>query len=140
MKKEVLIKIKGVQISEGEQDVTELFTQGFLYKKKDAFYVTYEETETTGFTGCLTTLKVESHDKVVLMRNGPMRSHLIMEQGKRNIGHYGTSEGNLMIGVYSKEVSNQLTEDGGDVYFSYSLDINSSLISDNEVFVNISNI
>lgn len=139
MKKEVLIKIKGVQIADGEQDVTELFTQGFMQEKNNAFYITYEETETTGFEGCTTTLKVDN-DKVVLMRNGPMKSHLIIENGKRNLGHYGTSEGDLMIGVNTKNIENALTKNGGDIYFSYTLDINSSLISENEVFVNISEV
>lgn len=122
---------------EDESDVTELFTQGLFYKKNDNYYITYDETETTGFDGSKTTLKVEGNQKVTLMRSGKSKSHLIIENGERNVGHYGTDAGNMMIGVYTKEISSELTDAGGDIYFSYQLDINSTLISENEVYINV---
>lgn len=137
MKKDVLIRIKGIQVVEDEQDVTELFTHGLFYKKNDNYYITYEETETTGFDGSKTTLKVEGNNKVTLMRSGKSKSHLIIENGERNVGHYGTEDANMMIGVYTKEILSELTDAGGDIYFSYELDINSTLISENEVFINV---
>ena len=42
-----------------------------------------------------------------------------------------------MIGVDAKAVRSTLGEDGGDLYFSYTLDVNSSFLSENEVFINI---
>ncbi len=137
MKKDVFIKIKGVQQVDDEQDVTELFTQGSFYKKNNNYYITYDESETTGFSGSKTTLKVEGNDKVTLMRSGSVKSHLIIENGLRNVGHYGTHEGDMMIGVYTKSIDSSLSDNGGDLYFSYALDINSSLISENEVFINV---
>lgn len=137
MKKDVFISIKGVQQVDDQQDITELFTQGLFYKKDNSFYITYDETETTGFEGSKTMLRIEGSNKVTLMRSGSVKSHLIMESGSRNIGHYGTLDGDMMIGVYTKEISNNITENGGDLYFHYSLDINSTLISENEVFVKV---
>lgn len=137
MKKNVLIKIKGVQIVESDQDVTELFTHGMFYKRNDSYYITYDETEATGFDGSKTTLKVEGDEKVTLIRSGKVKSHLIIENGTRCIGHYGTESGNMMIGVYTKDITSELTDSGGDLYFRYALDINSTLISENEVFINV---
>lgn len=137
MKKDVFITIKGVQIIEDEPDVTELFTQGCFYKKNNNYYITYDESEATGFEGCKTTLKVEADRKVTLLRSGKMRSHLIIERGARNVGHYGTEAGDLMVGVYTKSLSSSLTDDGGDVKFMYELDINNSLVSENEVFIHV---
>ncbi|WMJ22063.1 DUF1934 domain-containing protein [Paludicola sp. MB14-C6] len=137
MKKNVFIKIKGIQQIEDDQDVTELFTQGLLYKKNNNYYITYDESETTGYEGSTTTLKVEGNDKVTLMRSGNVKSHLIIENGTRNVGHYGTNEGSLMVGVYTKQMDSNLNENGGDIYFRYALDINSTLISENEVFINV---
>ena len=137
MKKDVFISIKGIQQVEDEQDVTELFTQGSFYKKNNNYYITYDESETTGFDGSKTTLKVEGNDKVTLMRSGSVKSHLIIENGLRNVGHYGTLEGDMMIGVYTKSIDSSLCDTGGDLYFSYALDINSSLISENEVYINV---
>lgn len=137
MKKEVFITIKGTQKVNDEKDTTELFTQGNFYKKNNNYYITYDESEATGFEGSTTTLKVEGNDKITLIRSGKTRSHLIAQNGKRNIGHYGTMEGDLAIGVYTKKIDSNLNDDGGDLFFSYSLDINSSLFSENEVYVKI---
>ena len=139
MKKDVLITIKGIQKLDGESDTTELFTHGNFYRKNDNYYITYDESEATGFQGSTTTLKVEANDKVTLIRSGTTQSHLIVQNGERNVGHYGTDQGNLSIGVYAKEIKSTLDDTGGDLYFAYSLDINSNLISENEVYINIKN-
>lgn len=137
MKKEVYISIKGVQVVDNTPDVTELFTQGSFYKKNDCYYIAYDETKTTGYDNSKTVLRIDGTKKVTLLRSGNTKSHLIIENGQRNVGHYGTTEGDMMIGVYAKEITNSLTDDGGDVYFRYDLDVNATLISENEVFVNV---
>lgn len=137
MKQDVFISIKGVQQVDDEQDVTELFTQGCFYKKNDNYYITYDESATTGFDGSKTTLKIEGNSKVTLLRSGTIKSHLVIENGSRNIGHYGTEEGDMAIGIYTKQIESGLSDSGGDLYFHYDLDINSSLISENEVYVNV---
>ena len=78
MKKDVLINIKGIQRAGGEQDVTELFTQGSLYKRNNSYYVTYSESEATGYADSHTTLKVDSKNRVILIRSGAVRSHLVI--------------------------------------------------------------
>lgn len=137
MKKEVWIKIKGIQTVDGEKDVTELYTQGNFYEKNGSHYIVYEESETTGYEGCRTILKVDGEQKVNLMRQGNARTNLLVEKDERNVGYYGTSEGEFQIGVSAHEIRNRLNEDGGEVYFKYSLDINSSHVSDNEVYVTV---
>lgn len=137
MKKDVFITIRGIQKVDDEKDTTELFTQGNFYRKNNNYYISYDESGATGFQGSTTTLKVEGNDKVTMIRSGSTRSHLIVQNGERNIGHYGTSEGHLAIGVYAKQIRSDLNEHGGDLFFSYNLDINSSLISENEVYINI---
>lgn len=55
MKKEVYIQIKGVQYSDEENDVTELFTQGLFFERNGKHYLIYDESEATGFKDCRTT-------------------------------------------------------------------------------------
>ena len=81
MKKDVLITIKGTQRVGGESDVIEMMTTGRFYRKNKLYYISYEETEATGYEGCRTTLKVGPNDKVTMTRFGPSRSQLIVEQG-----------------------------------------------------------
>ena len=80
MKKDVLITIKGTQKVGGESDVIEMMTTGRFYRKNKLYYISYEETEATGYEGCRTTLKVGPNDKVTMTRFGPSRSQLIVEQ------------------------------------------------------------
>lgn len=137
MKKEVLINIKGIQHVGGEKDVTELFTQGNFYKRNSSYYVSYSESEATGYGEGHTTIKIDPQSRVTLVRSGPVRSHLVIVPGERNVGHYAVEGGDLMIGVDAKKVTSTLTDEGGDLYFSYALDVNASLLSENEVFINV---
>lgn len=137
MKKDVFISIKGIQMIEGEKDVTEFFTQGTYYRKNGAYYIIYEESEDDGYGGCKTTLKVEDSEKVTMIRTGTARSHLVIERGGRNIGHYGVEGASLVIGVNTRQIDSKLDDNGGDLFLSYSLDADASLISENEVYVHV---
>ncbi|MCI8441258.1 MAG: DUF1934 domain-containing protein [Provencibacterium sp.] len=137
MKKQVLISIRGIQRVEGEEETVELLTVGNLYRKKDGYYLTYEETEATGFEGAKTTLHLEEGHRVTMQRSGPYRSHLIVEQGRRHQCCYETGYGELLIGVSGGAVSSTLTDEGGNLHFRYSLDVNTSLASENEVFIQV---
>lgn len=137
MKKEVLIKIKGTQIINDEADSVEIFTVGNFYKKNGNYYISYEESEENGYAGIRTTLKVENNDKVTMLRSGAGKSQLIIENGIRHMCHYDTGFGSMMIGISGNNILSRLNDNGGDVIFKYSMDINSLLASENEVYVNV---
>lgn len=134
---DVSICIRTQTVVDGEEETTELFTQGRYYEKNGSWYITYEETETTGYEGCRTTLRVQDH-QVSLIRQGDYRSRLVVEENQRNIGYYATPVGELMIGVSAREVDNRLTPFGGTLEFSYALDLNASLLSDNRITIQVS--
>lgn len=137
MKKEVLIKINGMQKLEEETDNIELLTTGTLYKKGESYYITYAESEATGFDGAKTTLKVEAGNRVTMLRSSPFKSQLIIEKDRRHQCVYGSLYGDMMIGVSGGNITSTLTEDGGNLSFCYSLDINTVLASENEVKISI---
>ncbi len=72
-----------------------------------------------------------------MLRSGAARSQLIIERGVRHQCLYGTGAGDLMIGVSGDEIVSRLTEDGGELEFKYSLYINTSLTSENEVYISV---
>jgi len=139
MKKDVTINIRGIYNAddEDESDVVELFTTGEFYRKNGSYYISYEESEVTGFEGSTTTLKVEDQDCVTLSRNGKGHemTQLIVQNGVRHQCHYDMGFGDLMIGVSGKSIRSTLDEHGGQLEFKYSLDINSMLSSDNEMLI-----
>ncbi len=136
MTKKVSITIDSTQIVDGESDKTELFTVGTLEADKDGYKLCYDESEATGFEGSSVTVKLLP-DSVTVMRTGKAVSTLIIERGKKHHCHYGTEFGDFLIGVNTDEIKNDLTENGGEVYLKYTLDINSSLMSENEMRINV---
>ena len=136
MKKNVCITIKSTQTVDQDKDSTELFTLGAMESTENGFRLYYDESEATGFAGSSVTLEV-TDEMVTMTRSGKAISSLFIEKGKKHHCHYGTEFGDFMIGVCTDEIRNELEETGGEIYLKYTLDINSSYMSENEMFINV---
>ncbi len=119
--KKVLVSVKG-QSGLGDEGLMELITEGKLYKKGNAFYVSYKETGMTGMEGTTTTLKIEEN-RVTLIRHGTVSSTFVFEEGRKNISHYATEIGVFTVEVKAGKVDSAMDEHGGMVAVSYSLDM-----------------
>lgn len=137
MKKDAMISIKGIYDIDGERDVIELLTCGRFYRKDNSYWLSYNESETTGFAGHRTTLRVEP-DKVTMRRTGASQSNLVVQKGCRHQCSYETGYGAIMVGISGEHIANDLTDSGGTVDFSYSMDINTVLTSENRVIIKVS--
>ena len=131
MKEDFIIRIKSrteqfdhmQPVRTGEDDRIEIMTYGSLVKKGDTYYITYKETQTIGFEGCTTTIKIaEDGSRVALLRFGRANSQLLIERERRNLCHYETEVGSLTLGVTGDGIDCNLTEKGGSAVFSYLLD------------------
>ena len=139
MEQEVLINIASIQTQEDESEDVELFTTGLLSPTEDGWRITYEESEATGFEGCRTLVDVtDDLRRVTMTRVGPASSQLIIERGVRHQCTYDTGYGSLIIGVLGDRILSSLTGEGGVLEFSYSLDVNASLASENTVTISVS--
>lgn len=132
------ITIKSKQTYENkERDSAELITIGEYKAENGVYVISYKDSEVTGFEGCTTTLTVE-RDKASLVRSGEKHnSNLIIEDGKKHHCVYSTPYGDLMVGVNAKKVIPALNDNGGDLYLEYTIDINSTYMSDNELFIKV---
>ena len=115
----------------------QLMTRGSFVKRNDHFFISYNETEATGYKGCVTTVKVEGTHKVSMLRFGPAPSQLVIEKGRRHVCHYDTGAGALSLGVSADEIHAALSENGGKVKFSYMLDVDASTLSKNIVDITV---
>ncbi len=116
-------------IREEDRDHIELMTRGSFTKKNGSYYISYKETQTIGFEGCTTTIKIaEDGSRVALLRFGRANSQLLIERDRRNLCHYETEVGSLTLGVTGDGIDCQLTEKGGSASFSYLLDADDSRI------------
>ncbi len=133
-----LICIDGTLDQQGEQERIQLKTRGSFLRRGNSFFITYEETEATGYAGCTTTVKVAADEsRVAMLRFGPASSQLIIEKGVRHVCHYETGVGALTLGVAADEIRCQLTDAGGQAFFSYTLDDGTQELSRNLVEVSV---
>ena len=136
-KENYLISIVGEQMLDGETDKIEVLTAGNFMKKKDHYYIGYKEyDEDNPETFFNNLIKVED-DTVTINRKGPMRSQLMLQRGRRHQCIYQTLAGDLSIGVFTKTLENRLTEKGGVLEVSYTLDFNTDLVSENRFVIKI---
>jgi len=126
MKKYVIISVKGIQTSNNKDtNILELVTEGKYYKKGNAYFITYKESEVTGMEGTTTTLKI-SDGVVTLMRFGAVNSQFIFEQGQKHLAYYDTSYGTFTVGVYANEVDVKMDDEGGEIRVDYKLEIDNN--------------
>lgn len=137
MLKNVLIKIKGTNTSEGNADKVEFTTEGKLGEKEGKMYILYEEAESIGTTGVKTMLKVENDRQVVLQRSGALNSRMTIEKGQRHNCCYSTVQGDIMVGVFGEAIKSELGACGGKLYMRYTVDVNMGLVSRNEIEISV---
>lgn len=135
--KDVLITLKSIQSDGNDSNETELITEGSYKKTADGFIIAYEESEATGYKGSRTILTTIGDTQVTMQRTGSTNSNLFIEKGKKHHCHYGTPFGDFMVGITTKDIKSTLSDNGGDLYLKYIVDINSSYISEHEIIVNI---
>lgn len=138
MKSNILISLTSIQWQDKEKSETELMTKARLSKEKNSFVISYDDTSATGFEGSVTTIQVDDNKNASIIRSGTANSALTLEMGKKHFCQYGTPYGSMQIGVFTHSIDNKL-EEGGELYLKYTLDLNSSYLSDNEIILKIQN-
>lgn len=133
---DVWISITGTQHANGESDTFELTTAGRMEQSENGYTLTYDESTSTGMEGVVTSMHIRG-DEILLERSGAMNSLLVLEKGKRHLCSYDTGYGFMTMGVYTRELHNQLTDRGGELDFHYTLDINAGMTSVHEVHVTV---
>lgn len=141
--KKVTITLKSISDSgHGAPDVMELITEGTFKPIKlgnaDGWEISYEDSEATGFAGSTTTVTCIGDELASMRRSGSADSHLVIEKDRRHHCHYGTEYGDMLLGISASRIINRLSEEGGVLYFKYTIDINSAFVSENEIYFEVS--
>lgn len=124
MKKDVIIKINSSQEYDNEEnDEISFVTQGRFYKKKNNYYIKYDESSLYEGEGTKTTLKIEN-DMVTLMRTGAFSTHMFFKENEHHVGLYQTVAGPYTLGVKTKNVKNAIHDDGGTLELLYEVELN----------------
>lgn len=132
MKQQILITLRGTQTSGQEPPETvELMTQGTMTGRNGKFAISYEETELTGTAGVTSTFLVLNPQRVVLTREGAIKSRMVFVKGVKDESLYDLGFGSLLLGVYTWDIQVNLSETGGRLFIDYSVEIEQNQTSRN---------
>ncbi len=138
MKKDIQLCVKSRIEADGEVDRLEITTKGNLLTRGENVYLSYKETSETGYDGCSVLISLEGNECVTVSRGGDLKSQLVMKKGSRNLCSYKSPYGSTMLGVTCSDIKvknsgNILSE----ICLEYALDINSALISNNQLWIKV---
>ncbi len=133
-----MISLKSITEQDGEREETELFTKALYNHQRNTYTFRYEDTSATGFEGSVTTITVNGNDYASITRAGTANTNIVLETNKKHFCHYGTPYGDFQIGIMTHFIKNNI-DDSGELALKYTLDINSSYLSDNEIIIRIQN-
>lgn len=127
MKREVLITLRGTQrAGQDDPQSLELVTRGTMTGRNGKFAISYEETELTGTAGVTSTFLIFNPNRVVLTREGSIRSRMVFVKGEQDQSLYDLGFGSLLLSVYTWDIQTELSEDGGRLFIDYSVEIDRS--------------
>lgn len=136
-KHKYMISIIGEQCVDGQDDRIEVMTTGNYMIKNGHHYIAYKEYDADSPDTYFNNLVKVEGELVTISRKGPVSSQLLLEKGRRHQCLYQTIAGDLMIGVFTKTLKNNLDEKGGTLEVSYTLDFNTDLVSENRFKITI---
>lgn len=135
-KKKFIFVISSEITADGDTSNIELTTTGSYSMINGRWVLLYDEISEDKTTVIKTIVKTDNKS-VTITRNGEGSSKLIMTEGERNMCHYRTQFGDILMGVYCNEVNSDLNDSGGIISMSYTLDVNATVLSDNKVTIKI---
>ncbi len=131
MKKEVRIHITGIQRNEEAEELVESAAFGDFDTIAGKYYLKYEElSEEGGITK--TIIRISDHS-IEVMKHGDAESKMIFCPGKLTETDYATSYGNLSMSLNTSLASYELTEEGICARIEYTLSLNGSFVSVNQL-------
>lgn len=123
MKSEIKLRIIGTQRDEeGEENTIELVTEGKLYRKDGADYITYDESEISGMENSKTRLRLEK-DRVQMKRIGQSSSDMVFCKDQNHVLDYRTPYGIFKMEIDTDSLEVEIREEivGSTVDISYTL-------------------
>lgn len=131
MEKEVLIHVKGLHMmdaTEGDEPI-EIVVPGEYYFRNGSHYLRYEEMLEDHGDPTVNYIKI-SPKGMEVRKKGQVNTHMVFEQGKRNMAFYTTSFGTLEMGISATNLELKESDSRLDMKVNYSLDLNQEHVAD----------
>lgn len=128
MKQNVMVRIRSEQQYEEEApDISDFLTLGTIEQTEKGIAISYEESELTGLQGTTTTFQLE-RDRIVLKREGTLRSEMIFAINQEHRSLYDMGMGALLVTVRTTALVQAMDVNGGFADVIYDVIIEDSVM------------
>ena len=136
MKEDVLISIRGLQLDmKSDSDAIEIVTNGTYTKKNNKAFLLFDQYEDDrSLTKNVLTFDEKSME---LTRRGGTQLHMSFFRNEKTLTNYGTPFGNILVGVDTRNIRIEESEEKVQVAVDYALELNYEYLADCELTVNI---
>jgi uncharacterized beta-barrel protein YwiB (DUF1934 family) len=131
MEKEVLVRVRGLQMTDdsAEPDPIEIVVPGEYYYRNGSHYLRYEEMFEESTTPTINYIKI-SPKGMELRKKGIVNTHMVFEQGKKNLTFYSTPYGTIRMGIAATNLDLKESEEEIDMKVDYALEMNDTHVAD----------
>lgn len=136
MTKDVLVTVRGRQISDGEEDELEIIHSGLYYEKNNKIYIKYDEESENG-QGVISNMIKIGKEGLEITKKGMVGAQMIFRENERINSCYDTPYGRLDIVIYTNEIRYKTEEDLIEVNMSYVIEMNGETLSESDVFIRV---
>lgn len=145
MTKDVLVSISGMhdelaevaEIETEEAEAIEVITPANYYFRNQKHYIVYDEAVEGTTEVIKNRIKITGTDCVEIMKSGLSNSHMVFERNKKNETFYRTPYGQMLVGVNTKNIEINVSENNIDILIDYQLDVNHEPMADCKIKMNI---
>ena len=113
---------------EGDEPI-EIVVPGEYYFRNGSHYLRYEEMLEDHGDPTVNYIKI-SPKEMEVRKKGQVNTHMVFEQGKRNMAFYTTSFGTLEMGISATNLELKESDSRLDMKVNYSLDLNQEHVAD----------
>ncbi len=118
MKSNYLIKVKSVNVVEGDKTESEIITHADFELLESGYTIVYKEEK--GETDEETHITVTDGRRVDIKRFAEIETEMTIEEGIRHISYHRLPFGEFSLDVVGKKIASSLSNDGVSLYFSYA--------------------
>ena len=137
MEKDVMLSIKGLQFEGNlDSDKIETITFGEYYKKDDSHYIIFDEPMEGAKESIKTIIKLKGRE-LNMTKRGPVNTHMVFEENKKNMTSYATPYGNILVGIDTKSVGMKEQDERIVIKVDYALEMNYEFVSDCSITMDI---
>jgi hypothetical protein len=137
MTKDVLVSIKGTHMRDEDNENIELVVPAKYSFEEGIDKITYDELVEGSRQSIKNTISVDM-EGISILKEGFTNSNMnFYKNGKKHITYYNTPYGEFVMGILTKNIDIQRSEDRLKVSVDYLLDIGENVISDCNIVVDV---